>query len=381
MSVRALNRATLGRQLLLRRESVDVPQAVRRLVALQAQHPASPYLALWNRLSPFDPRLLDDAFTAREVVKGNVPRMTLHAVHVEDYRAFREALEPSLHGAKLGPRFTVSGLTAADADALVPPLLDHAEQPRTAAGCEAWLRERLGAAATPGAWWGLRQYAPLWRAPTAAPWSFDSRLSYVAPVPRPVLADADAAAAGLRTLAHRYLLAFGPASVADLALFAQVQRSRARTAVLALGDALEQLQGPDGSVLYDVPGAVRPAEDTPAPPRLLGMWDNVLLAHVDRGRVIPPGYRAHVTRSNGDVLPTLLVDGFVAGVWRAVDGGIEATAFHRLTDETWQALAAEARSLLSLLTGRDPAVYRRYDHWWTSLPRAEVRMLRGEAQT
>ena len=61
-----------------------------------------------------------------------------------------------------------------------------------------------------------------------------------------------------------------------------------------------------------------------------------------------------MTRSNGDVLPTLLVDGYVAGVWRPVDGGIEATAFHRLSAKAWEGLAAEARSLVALLAGRDP---------------------------
>lgn len=113
-----------------------------------------------------------------------------------------------------------------------------------------------------------------------------------------------------------------------MAQFALVQRARVRTAVRALADELEQLEGPDGTVMYDIPGAPRPAEDTPAPPRLMAMWDSTLLAYADRSRVVPPAYRKHVTRVNGDVLPTLLVDGYVAGVWRPVDGGIEAGAFH-----------------------------------------------------
>jgi Winged helix DNA-binding domain len=82
-----------------------------------------------------------------------------------------------------------------------------------------------------------------------------------------------------------------------------------------------------------------------------------------------------VTRQNGDVLPTLLVDGYVAGVWRPAEGGIEATAFHPLADEAWAGLAAEARALAAFLADRDPAVYRRYGHWWDRLPNAEVRLL------
>jgi hypothetical protein len=80
-------------------------------------------------------------------------------------------------------------------------------------------------------------------------------------------------------------------------------------------------------------------------------------------------------RKNGDVLPTLLVDGLVAGVWRAVDGAIEATAFHRLPDETWEGLDAEARALRAFLADREPRLYGRYAHWWSELPTGEARLL------
>lgn len=107
----------------------------------------------------------------------------------------------------------------------------------------------------------------------------------------------------------------------------------------------------------------------------MAMWDSVLLAYADRSRVIPPAYRPVVIRRNGDVLPTLLVDGHVAGVWRPVDGGIEATAFHPLPPAAWDGLAAEAQSLTRLLSERETAVYSRYGHWWSKLPEAEARLL------
>lgn len=109
----------------------------------------------------------------------------------------------------------------------------------------------------------------------------------------------------------------------------------------------------------------------------MAMWDSILLAYADRGRAIPPAYRRAVIRNNGDVLPTLLVDGYVAGVWRPVDGGIEATAFHELAPAVWDGLAAEARSLTALLADRDPRPYSRYDHWWAKLSGAQVRVLPG----
>jgi hypothetical protein len=114
----------------------------------------------------------------------------------------------------------------------------------------------------------------------------------------------------------------------------------------------------------------------------MAMWDSVLLAYADRARLIPPAYRKIVTRTNGDVLPTLLVDGYVAGVWRAVQDGIEATAFHALDRFAWEGLAAEARALVPFLADREPEVYGRYHHWWAKLagaelPDAETRLLPG----
>jgi len=379
---RELNRATLARQLLLDRAPLSVTDAMRRVVALQAQQPASAYLALWNRLADFDPAELDEAFASHRVVRAQLMRVTMHAVHAQDHQVFREAMEPTLRASRLGdPRFRASGLTAEDADGLMSGLLDFADQPRTGPECEAWLAGRLGAPMPALAWRMLRQYAPLWHAPTDGPWLFGSR-AYVAARPRPVLADPDVSDLALQTLVRRYLEGFGPASIADMAQFAMVQRARVKAAVQALGGSLQQWEGPGGTVLYDVPGAPLPAGDTPAPPRLMAMWDSTLMAYTDRSRVTPPGYRKLVRRMNGDVLPTLLVDGYVSGVWRAVQDGIEATAFHALDGFAWEGLAAEARALVPLLADREPGVYGRYHHWWAKLagaelPDAETRLLSG----
>ncbi len=377
VSARALNRATLDRQMLLRREPLGIPDAVRRVVALQAQHPASPYLALWNRIDGFEPADLDAAFAERRVVKASLMRITLHAVHAGDYRTFREAMEPTLQAAGLDQRFRETAPTPADAEALLLEVLDHHREARTSAGFDDWLDRRFGAPVDPAVKRSFRGYSPLLHAPTGPPWSFGFRPSFVAAPEAPALANPEAAAAGLQTLVLRYLHGFGPATIADVAKFALVPRARVKKALAALAGDLATLEGPNGETLYDRPGAPLPDDETPAPPRLMAMWDSVLLSYDDRSRIIPPDYRRIVIRTNGDVLPTLLVDGYVAGVWRAVEGGIEATAFHPLSSDAWEGLAAEARALLALLASRDPDVYGRYGHWWNKLPGGEVRLLPG----
>ncbi|WP_200423919.1 winged helix DNA-binding domain-containing protein [Streptomyces sp. NE5-10] len=380
LTSRALNRATLARQSLLAREPVGVEEAVRRVVALQAQQPGSPYVALWNRVAGFDPAALDAAIGGFRLVRSTLMRITLHLVHAEDYRPFRQAVEPTLRGSRLRDRrFTDTGITPDGADALLPELLAYADRSRT--GEELRLRaEELwgGGSLTPAAGRMLRQYAPLWHVPGGPPWQYAASPGFVASGPAPVSTAPEAAAEGLEALARRYLAGFGPASAADLGQFGLVQRGRARAALDALvaRGAAEVLAGPDGVVLYDLPGAVRPDGEAPAPPRLMAMWDSTLLAYADRSRIVPDAYRRHVIRINGDVLPTLLVDGYVAGAWRPVEGGVEAAAFHPLTAGDWAGLAAEAASLGTLLADRDPRVYGRYDHWWAKgLPAAETRLL------
>ncbi|MER5306349.1 winged helix DNA-binding domain-containing protein [Streptomyces sp. NPDC002773] len=377
ITARALNRSTLARQLLLDRAPIGVEEAVRRVVALQAQQPGSPYVALWNRVAGFDPARLDEAVGGFELVRSTLMRLTLHLVHAEDYRAFREGMEPTLRGSRLhDPRYKAAGFTAADADALLPDLLAYAGEARTGAQLRSRIEEARGGPVEAVVWRMIRQYAPLWHAPTGPPWSYGTAQAFVTASSLPVLADPEAATAGLAALIHRYLEGFGPASVPDMAQFTLAPRGRVREAVRALDGRLDLVEGPDGTVLYDVPGAPRPAEDVPAPPRLMAMWDSVLLAYADRGRVLPAAYRRQVIRVNGDTLPTLLVDGYVAGVWRPVAGGIEASAFHPLPADAWEGLAAEAGALGAFLTARDPWVYRRYDHWWAKgLPTVETRVL------
>jgi hypothetical protein len=374
LTARGLNRSTLARQLLLERQSLRVADAVRRVVALQAQSPASPYLALWNRVAGFDAAELDAAYASHSVVKASLMRITLHAVAADDYPTFQHAMVSILRAARLhDDRFKNTGLTKDDADAIVPDALAHTAEPRTNAEMEAWLEARLGSP-VPRLWWALRHYAPVVHAPTGGPWAHGERAAYITARSLPPGGDP---AASVQRLVWRYLEGFGPATAADVARFTLLRRPVVKAALDALAGSLEMLEGPDGVRLFDVPGAARPDEDVEAPPRLLGMWDLSLLAYADRGRVLPEDHRKLVIRRNGDVLPTMLVDGHVAGVWRPIEGGIEATAFRKLPARAWQGLAVEAQALVVFLEKRDPLVYRRYAHWWDDLPGAQVRRLPG----
>ncbi|MEV6591842.1 winged helix DNA-binding domain-containing protein [Streptomyces acidicola] len=377
LTARQLALATLDRQFLLERQRLDVAEAVRRVCALQAQAPASPYLALWNRVQDFVPEDLDAAFANRLIVKASLMRITLHTVHAEDYEPYRAAMLSTLRAARLyDRRFTSTGLTHADADALLPELARFLARPRTGAEVQDEITGRYGEHAH-RVWWALRTYAPTHHAPTGGPWSFTQPNAYLASSAA-AEAGPQEAADGVRRLLLAYLRAFGPASAQDFARFTLLTRPVITQALQELGDQLVRMTGPGRAALFDLADATVPAEGTPAPPRLLPMWDSTLLAHGGPGRLVPEEYRPLVVRRNGDTLPCLLVDGQVAGVWRAGEDGLELTAFHRLGKAAWQGLTEEAERLSALLAHRDPAVYRRYGHWWDKgFPGVESTTVKG----
>lgn len=372
LTARQLNRSTLARQMLMDRRPVSIPEAVKRIVALQAQEPASPYIAMWNRIAPFDPGEMDRAFAEYELVKASLMRITLHAVHADDYTRFHQSVLYALRASRLNDRrFAETGMTVAEADALIPALIEFGREPRTKAEIEELIGNHLNGEAHPRLWWALRTYAPMTHAPSGGAWAFGRRQMFRT---APTLPDRVDRLESTRALLTRYLRGFGPASRHDFGRFTMMAQVMVKEALEGMRD-LVRYEGPGGVELFDVPDGHVPDEDIPAPPRLMAMWDSVLLAYDDRSRVLPDEYRKVVIRNNGDVLPTILVDGRVAGVWRHVDGAIEATAFHPLSAGDWEGLAVEAAGLLDLLADRDDAVYGRYARWWDKLPACEVRRL------
>ena len=324
-------------------------------------------------MAGLEPDDVDRAFRAGSIVRGSLMRMTLHAVHAEQYPELHAAMRAMLRADRLGdPRYLVGTLTPETALALESKVIAFAAEPRTPVEIEAFLGDHLEDAAP--VWWALRTLAPLVHAPTGGPWSFATR-RFVAP---PKYRDGDPGANAVAVLARRYLEGFGPATIADIAEFTRLPRGRIREALADARDLVE-LRGPGRAPLLDVPGgAPLPDESVSAPARLLPMWDSTLFAYEDRSRIIPPSLRRDVIRTNGDTLPTVLVDGFVAGVWRVIDTGIEVTALRPIPAGAWDELEGEAVSLIRFLGERDPKLYSRYRRWWERLPDAvERRILPG----
>lgn len=358
-----LNRATLARQFLLERVPLDPVSATERIGGLQAQEPASPYLALWSRLLDFKAATLDRAIRDRRLVKAGLFRGTLHLVSADDYLKLHPAILVTLRA--LAPRDQFRNAEVSDVDSLVTAALDFATEPRDNAAMHdhlAALAAAEGRAVT-DVWWRLRREGPFIRTPSEVPWSFSRRPAYVAAsawLPGRAFATEDQA---LIHLVRRYLGAFGPATIADLRSWSHVSAARLRPAIAAIADIVE-LRDEAGRTLLDLEGAPRPAADVPAPPRFLPMWDSVLLAHDDRTRVLPTGYRAAVVSRNGDVLPTFLVDGRVAGLWWVEPDGaatrIVLEPFERIPKAARRSLEDEAERLRAFHEPIEPRVFDRY---------------------
>ena len=371
LDARALGRATLARQHLLERASteVGVVDLIERVGGLQAQEPASPSIALWTRRHAFGAEELASAITARQVVKGTLMRTTLHAVSSADHRRLRPAVAPSASGIRRQDRRdppddeTMARLLAATGA--------WTAQPRSLTELRAHLAPLWPERDPDEVLWWARRSAPLVHAPDpTAPWSYGRRprlvdaTAWLGEAPRIALAGS------LEHLVRRYLGAFGPATAGDIAAWSGVAVTTLRPAITALDerDVLWHGQDARGRTLLDLHDAPRPDADTPAPPRLLPMWDSLLLAHADRTRVIDDADRAVVIARNGDTLATFLVDGRVAGLWwaEAADGGrthIAIEPFQPIPAPTMTALRDEADALAAFVEPHEPLVYARYRRW------------------
>ncbi|MCP2340957.1 winged helix DNA-binding domain-containing protein [Actinomadura rupiterrae] len=344
LSLRSLNRATLARQMLLAREAVPVAEAVERLGGLQAQEPKPPFLGLWSRVEGFGTEDLHAAVHDRSVVRATSLRGTLHLMSAADYRALRTTLQPMLDGA-----LKVLGDRAAGLDR--PAVLDAARRhlsggPRTFNELRALLQEDFPEVNDRALGYAVRMWLPLAMVPTDDRWGFPRTASFT-------LADTwlDAPISDVpddEALVLRYLAAFGPATATDAQTWSGVPTCGA--ALERLRPKLRTFQDERGRELFDLPDAPRPHEDVPAPARFLPEFDNLVLAHADRRRIISDANRPLLTTKNLRVRAVFLWDGFAAGLWeldrKRKTATLRLRPFEPLPRDAITALSAEGESLL-----------------------------------
>ncbi len=352
LSRRALNRATLERQLLLSRSALPVLDAIEHLVGLQAQIPLNPYTALWSRVEKFRPESLSSLLLQRQVVRTVVMRATIHLVTADDCLRLRPLLQPVLDAElarhpEYGP--ALRGIDTSPVLEFARKLL--AERPATGTELRAAMAERFPGLDAAALAYACRNRLPLVQVPPRGVWGQAGQVRSTTVAAwlgraldeRPSLDD----------VVLRYLGAFGPALVADVATWSRL--TGFKEVVERLRPRLRTFRDEQGRELFDLPGAPRPDPDTPAPPRFLPEYDNVLLSHADRSRFISSETRDRPAAVRGPNHGSVLHDGVVIGVWR-LDGDVDVgtstlvvSPVERLTKRAESAIAAEGRRLLRFL--------------------------------
>ena len=336
LTLRELNRATLARQLLLERKRLSPKAVIERLVGMQAQWPPAPYVGIWTRTTSFRPAALERLLASGAVVKATVMRGTLHLVTPHDYALIRSAMSETnfpwetSQAKSLAPsvRSLAAGGPVTKAEGIA-----HVEREHGLSGLHARR-----------AWGAARVRAHLLHHHETALWRARPEGRFVA-LGEPEAHDPTEARA---ELFRRYLAAFGPATQRDLVQWSMMHVPEVQRALARL-EPLRRFRDEHGRELLDVPRAPIPDAETPAPVRFLPKWDSVLLAWADRTRILPERHRKAVIGVNGDVAQTFLVDGFVAGTWRADGGRVVVAPFARLAAPARRELEEEAGRLEAFL--------------------------------
>jgi hypothetical protein len=356
---RALNRALLERQLLLRRAEMPVGVAVEHLLGLQAQAPMPPYYGLWSRIADFDPHELGRMLTDGDVVRLSLMRWTVHLVTVRDALVLRPLTQRVIERG-FGLRRRVSGPELAKLVRVVRKLLDDGPLTERELGRRLVARgigeevEAIGRAA--------RVYVPLVQLPPRAVWGASGQAKYAtleAWTGRKLEREP-----AIDDVVLRYLGAFGPAAVADMQNWSGL--TRLREVFQRLRPSLVTFRDEYGKELFDLPDAPRPDPDVPAPVRLLGEFDNVLLGHADRRRIIPEGLSWAEMLADGRFVSNVLVDGMLQATWRIErDGKRRATLvvrpFRKLSRAEHADVGAEAERMVDFAAADAEARDVRFD--------------------
>jgi DNA glycosylase AlkZ-like len=357
---RALNRALLERQMLLRRRRVPALAAVERLVGLQSQVPRDPYVALWSRLDHFRPAALAQPMADRRALRMTLLRGTLHTVTAGDGIAIRPMVQPVMERTYYGSsplRAAAGSVDEAELLSTIRALL--AERPRSRADLGKALAERWPNVDASSLSFAM-YLVPIVQVTPRGIWGQSGSAAFTtleAWVGRPVDGSDDAG-----PLILRYLRSFGPSTVADAQAWSGL--SGLRPAFEALRPRLRTVRDDRGRELFDVPGAPYPDPDTPAPVRFLPEYDNVALGHKDRIRIIPEG----VTQWTEVGWGCVLVDGFAAARWRLSVDGDDATLriepFGRLGRDDRASVSVEGKRLAAFLapeSGRRTVRFAAFD--------------------
>ncbi len=352
---RALNRALLARQMLLRRERLSVPDALERLVGLQAQDPVQPYVGLWSRLEGFRPEGLGEAVQQGQAVRMALMRSTIHLVTRRDALRLRPLVQPAIdRGLRASYGRRLDGVDPEALAAAARAVIE--EKPTTTSELGRRLAERWPEPGTSALANAARAWLPMVQLPPRGVWGRSGRAIHAAA--DTVLHGRFAAPAtptDLDTLVLRYLAGFGPAGVADVQQWSGL--TGLREVIERLRARLRAFHDAHGRALFDVPDAPRPGPDAPAPLRLVAGFDNLVLSHADRTRIIPDRHRPWLASRNGMVPGTVLVDGFVAGMWRSRRGRgaltLTVELFQRVSPEDEAAAAEQAESLAAFLARPD----------------------------
>lgn len=347
---RELNRATLARQLLLERSALSVPEALERLVGLQAQTANSWYTGLWSRLGPFEPTDVSRLIEERRIVRVALMRSTIHLVTAEDALTLRPTLQAAVERPMTGSgRRRLAEMGTEEIIAEGRRLLE--ERPMTNLELGRLLAARWPEHEPADLVMAVRVGVPLVQVPPRGLWGRSGAAAHT-PLQQWLGSDAGSAPpASAEQLVRRYLHAFGPATPAD----AQTWSGLTRLAEVfeRLRPELVTFRDPSGRECFDVPDAPRPGADVPAPVRLLYDFDNLLLSHADRSRFLTDERRRWMLSvTQRFSYGSLLVDGFVAGVWRLERARATAAVVIRLAEKLasqhQEQVAEEASSLLAL---------------------------------
>ncbi|HEX9680776.1 MAG TPA: winged helix DNA-binding domain-containing protein [Anaerolineales bacterium] len=342
LSTQVLNRALLARQLLLERADLSVARALERVGGLQTQYAPSAYIGLWSRLRGFRREMLTRALEQRLVVQATLMRATIHMVSARDFPLLAAAVRNGRRDWWL--RVQAKQLKKVDTEAAASRVRKHLSKgPRR----QAELVELLKAEGFPPiAVAGAGMWVDLVRVPPSGTW--EQRRADLYGLADGWLDRSNATEAeGMDHLIRRYLGAFGPASLADLASWAGLPTATVRPVMEQM--ELNRFRDEQGGVLFDLARAPLPAEDTPAPVRFLPQWDATLLGHTRRTGILPEPYRSLVFNTKTpQSVSTFLVDGVVAGKWRYQAGRVHLEPFERIPASIRRELEEEGKRLAGL---------------------------------